>query len=105
MTETGLTFHFEAPLSRREIGATSWYLLTLPPDISADIKEAIQAKDAPWGMITVWATLRDFQWKTILFPRKNEIGYDLAINAKLRKRFRLEHDDVLVIELLVPLNL
>jgi hypothetical protein len=75
----------------------------LPSDISADIKEAIQARDAPWGMITVWATLQDFQWKTILFPRKNEIGYDLAINAKLRERFRLQQNDVLSIDLLVPL--
>ena len=92
-------------MTRREVGKTSWYFLTLPSDISADIKEAIQAKDAPWGMISIWATLQEFQWKTILFPRKNEIGYDLAISAKLRKRFKLQNNDVLAIDLLVPFNL
>lgn len=99
-----LLYHFEAPLRMTRIGKTTWYLVSVPTEISAEIKDAIEAVNAPWGMISIWATLGDVEWKTILFPKKGGVGYELAINAKLRKRFHLDDGDVLALALRVPIG-
>ena len=49
-------------------GQGAWHFITLPKDISAEIKEAFGTGRPGFGSIRVTATIKDHIWKTSIFP-------------------------------------
>lgn len=67
-------------------GKGAWHFITLPKDISAEIKEVF-GKDQPgFGSTRVNARVKDFSWNTSIFPDSKRGAYLLPIKAEVRKR-------------------
>lgn len=66
-------------------GATAWHFVTLPKDMSAEIKFLSVDKKSPWGSLRVIATIGKTKWKTSLFPDSKSACYFLPVKADVRK--------------------
>jgi hypothetical protein len=71
--------------------------------MSADILDLVGNSLNPWGTVPVDATINDFRWYSSMFPRKDRNCYDLPLNAKVRKRLKLEAGQVVTVAVEIPL--
>lgn len=96
-----LDFEFTAPLWDWT-GKGSWHFVTVPTEISADIKAF--TKHLAKGFRTVRVSIRigDSHWQTSLFPSTDHGGYLLPIKAAIRKAENLRDGQSLHVQLSVP---
>ena len=81
------------------------YFVSLPTEMSADILDLVGISLNPWGTVPVTATIDGFSWTSSMFPRPDRKCYDLPLNAKVRKRLKLEADQVISVMLAIPISL
>lgn len=102
--QSRLRFQFEGEVwVYRTNGAV--YFVSLPKEMSAEILDLIGNSLNSWGTVPCDATTDDFTWYTSMFPRKDRNCYDLPLNAKVRKRLKLEDGQVISVTIEVPLPL
>jgi len=84
-----LDFSFSAPLWEWRASGTqrggSWHFITLPKDISQDIKTFTKHNKTGFGSVRVTAIIGDTKWNTSLFPSKEKAAYLLPVKAAVRK--------------------
>ena len=79
------------------------YFVSLPREMSAEILDLIGISLNPWGTVPVDATIGDFTWASSMFPRKDRECYDLPLNAKVRKRLKIQAGRIVAVAIAVPL--
>lgn len=80
------------------------FFVSLPPEMSAHILDLVGTSLNPWGTVPVDATIADVTWASSMFPRKDRHCYDLPLNAKVRKRLRLDAGDIVAVTIDIPLS-
>lgn len=95
-----LDFEFTAPLWEYS-GKGSWHFVTLPQDISADIKTFTRHLTKGFRTVRVSVSVGDSQWKTSIFPDSKLGAYVLPIKAAIRKAEGLKHGDSVSVKLAV----
>ncbi len=79
------------------------YFVSLPGEMSAEILDLVGTDLNPWGSVPCEVTIDDFTWESSMFPRRERGCYDLPLNARVRKRLRLEEGQVVSVTIEVPL--
>jgi hypothetical protein len=79
------------------------YFVSLPKEMSAEILDMVGTDLNPWGTVPCAVTIGDFTWESSMFPRKDRGCYDLPLNARARKRLRLDEGQVVAVTIEVPL--
>ena len=97
-----LEFEFESKIWLWVAEKASWHFLTVPEDISSDIKAFTKHLARGFRSVKVEACIGETKWKTSIFPSKTHKGYILPIKAAVRKAEDLSADDVVHIQLSVP---
>lgn len=64
-------------------GFAGWHFVTLPKNVSAEIKKMGKSYGA--GFVKVEVKLGASVWTTALFPHKDSEGYLLSIKKKVRE--------------------
>ncbi len=84
-------------------GQGAWHFITLPKDISAEIKENFGNGQRGFGSIRVKAKISDYSWDTSIFPDSKLNAYLIPIKADVRKETGFSAGDMvnISIELLV----
>ena len=82
-------------------GQGAWHFVTLPKDISAEVKEAFGTGRPGFGSIRVTATIKDHIWKTSIFPDSKSGCYLLPVKAEIRKKANISAGDKIDIDLQV----
>ena len=67
-------------------GDAGWHFITVPKDISDDIKKLFGGRARGWGSLRVTITLGSSTWDTSIFPDKKEGAYLLPLKANIRKK-------------------
>ena len=84
-----LDFSFQAKLwvwnSSSETQSGSWHFVTLPQDVSKDIKAFTRHRKTGFGSVRVKARCGETEWLTSLFPSKEQQAYLLPIKKSVRK--------------------
>ena len=96
-----LNFTFTAELWRHS-GAAAWYFLSLPKEISEQIK-FFRSERVGFGTLRIKSTIGRTTWKTSLFPDKRSNSFLLPIKADVRKRESITHGDQVKVEISVDL--
>lgn len=78
-------------------GDGAWHFITIPTEISEDIKKLFSDKAKGWGSIPVETTVGSSTWKTSLFPDKKLGAYILPIKKDVRKKENILEGDTLTI--------
>ena len=71
-------------------GSAAWHLLTVPKQLSKEIKDNFGALAGGWGALPVKVTVGVTRWQTSLFW-DNQLGaYILPLKAKVRKQEQIK---------------
>lgn len=73
--------------------SANWHFLTVPKDVSTDLKEKYRPFLKGFGSLPVEVTIGETTWKTSIFPDRRTGTYFLPVKAKVRKREDLLVDD------------
>ncbi len=95
-------FSFEAELWRWQ-GATgtAWIFVTLPLEVSEEIRET-QAMTGPqrgFGSVRVEVRIGNTTWRTSVFPDKSSGCYVLPVKKAVRAAQDLEVDDTISVQI------
>jgi hypothetical protein len=84
-------------------GKAGWHFVSLPTDISGDIKREFGDRSRGWGSLPVEVSLGLTTWTTSIFPDKKAGTYLLPLKAEVRKKEVFKEGDSLkfVLELKV----
>ena len=63
----------------------SWHFLTIPEELSAEIRAQSLLRRGGFGSVRVEASIDDVCWRTSVFPQKSG-GYILPVKVDVRKR-------------------
>ncbi len=74
-------------------GKGSWHFITLPEDISADIKSFTRHRKTSFGSVRVKVKIGETEWLTSLFPDKKRGAYLLPVKASARKTENINSGD------------
>ncbi len=77
----------------------SWYFVTIPPEISAEIKYEMLGLTRGFGAVPVTATIGETTWRTSLFPSKDMGGYLLPLKSAVRKAQGVRAGEVVTVRL------
>lgn len=69
----------------------SWTFVSVPEDVSEDIRELATGPRRGFGSVRVQATIGGSQWRTSIFP--GSTGYVMPVKAKVRKAEGLAEGD------------
>lgn len=67
-------------------GVAAWHFVTIPQDISEDIKNLYGDRARGWGSLPVAVTVGSTTWKTSIFPDKKEGAYILPLKKEIRNK-------------------
>jgi hypothetical protein len=74
-----------APLWLWSSESASWHFITVPEEVSGEIRAESLARRGGFGSVRVEATIGDVTWRTSVFRQKNG-GYILPVKADVRCR-------------------
>ena len=74
-------------------GIAAWHFITIPEQISQNIKETYSALKRGWGSLPVQITIGDSVWDTSIFPEKKTGTYILPLKALIRKKENISNGD------------
>ncbi len=67
-----------------------WYFVTIPEEMSKEIKQQFGDFKRGWGSLAVKVTLGKTVWETSIFPDKKLNAYLLPLKAEVRKKEKVE---------------
>ena len=74
----------------RWVNNPSIYLVSVPRDLSDEIKEISEGLTNGWSSLKVEATIDSTVWRTSIFPDSKSGLFDLPLKAEVRKKNHLE---------------
>ena len=80
---------FTAPLWRYE-GDAAWYFVTVPVDVSDDVRELTEGSRRGFGSVRVRATVGGTTWTTSVFPDSKRGAFLLPVKKAVRAAEDLE---------------
>ena len=76
-----------------------WYFISLPKDISKEIRENLKWQEEGWGRMKVMACIHGITWDTAIWYDTKANTYLLPVKADIRKKGDLkvnEYMDVIL---------
>jgi hypothetical protein len=76
----------------------SWHFITVPVELSDEIRAQSLARRGGFGSVRVEATIGEVAWRTSVFPQKSG-GYILPVKAEIRRRAGIAAGDEVTLTL------
>lgn len=76
-------------------GKAAWHFVTIPKELSMNIKELFSDQERGWGSLPIKVTINETSWDTSIFYDKKSNGYLLPIKSLIRKKEDISVDDVI----------
>jgi hypothetical protein len=78
--------------------AGGWYFVTLPSELSKEIRESFKTEEEGWGRLKASAKVGNTEWKTAVWFDTKKNSYLLPLKSDIRKKAKLtEGEDVHVV--------
>lgn len=84
-------------------GKGGWHFASIPNDISLKVKELRGPIPSRFGAVSVIATIGDTTWDTSIFWDKKSNSFLLPLKAEVRKKEKIEKEEVIEIGLKIVL--
>ncbi len=79
----------------------NWHFVSLPKNLSEQIKKDFGSKARGWGSLPVKVCVGKSSWRTSIFPDKKSGTYILPIKAEIRNRECIFAKDYLDIKIIL----
>ena len=71
-------------------GQGGWHFVSLPQDLSQEIRNNLKSEEEGWGRLKVSAKIGNTEWKSAIWFDTKMNTYLLPIKAEIRKKEKLE---------------
>ena len=85
MDKGKLLYHFEARPWQYE-GPNGWIFVSLPTNISKEIRDSLQTEEEGWGRLKTTAKIGRTEWKTAIWFDTKSKTYLLPLKAEVRQK-------------------
>jgi hypothetical protein len=89
-----VSYAFDALLWRSD-GPGGWHFVSLPPEMSSEIRLHFQSEEQGWGRLSAEVTLGSIAWESALWFDTKRNTYLLPIKTEIRREARLTADATL----------
>ena len=96
MKPKGVEFYFSAKVWQHQ-GQGGWYFVSLPVEISKEIRDSLQFTKEGWGRLKADAKIGNTNWKTAIWFDTKHNTYLLPIKASVRKAAQILVDEMISI--------
>ena len=79
--------------------AGGWFFVSLPKDISKEIRETLQWQEEGWGRMKASAVVNGLNWDTAIWFDKKRDTYLLPLKADIREKANLELDNTITVNI------
>jgi hypothetical protein len=76
-------------------GPNGWYFISLPVDISLEIRENLKWQEEGWGRMKATAEIGKSKWPTAIWFDKKQNTYLLPIKEAIRNKEAIEKDQII----------
>lgn len=76
----------------RHSGKGAWHFVSLPNELSKEIRENLKSEEEGWGRLKATAKIGKSQWETAIWFDSKMNTYLLPLKAEIRKKENLEAD-------------
>jgi hypothetical protein len=83
----------------RHAGTGGWYFVSLPIEISLEIREHLRWQEEGWGRMKATAAIGKTEWETAIWFDNKHKTYLLPIKTEIRKKEKIENDQEINITL------
>lgn len=80
-----ITYSFTAAVWQHD-GPGGWYFVTLPQDLSTEIRDLLRAEEEGWGRLKATAVIGKTEWKTAIWFDSKKAAYLLPLKSDVRKK-------------------
>lgn len=80
-----ITYSFTAAVWQHD-GPSGWYFVSLPQDLSTEIRELLRAEEEGWGRLKATALIGKIEWKTAIWFDSKKATYLLPLKSDVRKK-------------------
>jgi Domain of unknown function (DUF1905) len=91
-------YEFTAQLWRHD-GAAAWHFVTLPVDVSKQIKTLAGGAINAFGSLRIKASIAGTSWNTSLFMDTKRNAFLLPVKAEVRRKARIGHGDEVAVSI------
>ncbi|WP_428224494.1 DUF1905 domain-containing protein [Flavobacterium sp.] len=95
-----IKYTFSATIWQYE-GPNGWYFVSLPQDISKEIRDNLKWQEEGWGRLKASAQIGTYEWKTAVWFDTKQNTYLLPIKADVRTKCKLEKGQVTEVSVFV----
>lgn len=99
-TAASIPYAFEAKPWQYS-GKGAWIFVTVPDEISAEIRSYMSRMEQGWGRLPVHAKIGSSSWKTAIWWDSKHKAYLLPIKAEIRKKEAVVPGDELQVMILI----
>lgn len=93
-----IKYNFSAKLWQHS-SPGGWFFVSLPLDVSKEIRENLKWQEEGWGRMKASATIGKFEWNTAIWFDKKWNTYLLPIKTEIRKKACLQLDKVIAVSI------
>ncbi|MBY5951613.1 DUF1905 domain-containing protein [Algoriphagus marincola] len=76
-------------------GMGGWVFVSLPQDLSQEIREHLSWQEEGWGRMKAKAEIKGFEWDTAIWFDKKHDTYLLPLKADIRKKTQVNVGDTI----------
>lgn len=82
-------------------GTNGWYFVSLPLELSEEIRNSHQWQEEGWGRLKAIAIIGNTEWKTAIWYDTKQLRYLLPLKAEVRKKERIEIGSVVEVRIVI----
>jgi len=97
-----LEFTFKSKIWKWQAEKAAWHMVTLPVDMSEDIKAFTKHLARGFRSVKVEARIGETVWKTSIFPSKEYGAYVLPIKKHVRTAENIGPNSQVTVDLKIP---
>lgn len=95
-----LRYEFSAQVWQHT-GPGGWYFVSLPVEMSQEIRTALRSEEEGWGRLKAAAVICDSNWKTAIWFDSKRGTYLLPLKADIRQKESIHIGDFINVTLLI----
>lgn len=76
-----------------------WFFVSLPKDISYEIRKHLRWQEEGWGRMKATAIINKIEWDTAIWFDTKQETYLLPLKADIRKKAQLALDDIIEVSI------
>jgi len=95
-----IQFNFSATVWKYQ-GNAGWYFVSLPKELSAEIRDTLRNDEEGWGRLKAVAQMGNMEWQTSIWFDTKADTYLLPLKAEVRKKEKVEEGQMIEVAIYV----